>query len=132
MNHALGELWPRMMSVAYRILGSVMDAEDAVQEAFVRLLATDQVTSLEGFLVKATSHRCFDRLRARRIRKNHARLSVPCFTTTLRTSGVEAVEESLSRAFLYMLERLTPVELAVFLLRTAFDFEFVEIAEVLG
>ena len=59
-------LRPRMMSVAYRMLGSVTDAEDAVQDAFVRLQAAEDVRSPEGFLIRTTTRLCIDRLRAAR------------------------------------------------------------------
>ena len=59
-------LRPRMMSVAYRMLGSVKDAEDAVQDAFVRYQAAGGVSSPKGFLVRTTTRPCIDRLRARR------------------------------------------------------------------
>src|SRR5260370_38471937 len=59
----------RMMSVAYRMLGSVTDAEDAVQDAFVRLQTAGDVTFSEGFLVRTTTRLCIDQLRAARRRK---------------------------------------------------------------
>ena len=59
-------LRPRMMSVAYRMLGSVADTEDAVQDAFVRYQAAGGVSSPEGFLIRATTRLCIDRLRGRR------------------------------------------------------------------
>src|SRR5438034_11510797 len=59
---------PRMMSVAYRMLGSVADAEDAVQDAFVRYQTAGGVSSPEGFLVRTTTRLCIDRLRERKRR----------------------------------------------------------------
>lgn len=132
MNATLSELRPRMMSVAYRMLGSVPDAEDAVQDAFLRLQAADAVTSPEGFLVKATTRRCIDQLRANRHRKHYIGPWVPePIDTTRRTSDAE-LAESLSQAFLLLLERLSPSERAAFLLRNVFDYEYADIAEVLG
>ena len=64
-------LRPRMMSVAYRMLGSVTDAEDAVQDAFVRLQAAEEVSSPEGFLIRTTTRLCIDRLRAVRRHKEY-------------------------------------------------------------
>lgn len=63
-------LRPRMMSVAYRMLGSVTDAEDAVQDAFVRFQTAEDVTSPEGYLIRTTTRLCIDRLRADRRRKS--------------------------------------------------------------
>jgi RNA polymerase sigma-70 factor (ECF subfamily) len=132
MNANVSELRPRMMSVAYRMLGSVADAEDAVQDAFLRLHATPEVSSPEGFLVKTTTRRCIDRLRADRRRKSYVGPWVPEPVDT--KGGVQnvALADSLSQAFLLMLERLSPNERAAFLLRTVFDYEYAEIAEVLG
>src|SRR4051794_29084060 len=64
MTDDVTALRPRMMSVAYRMLGSVADAEDAVQDAFVRYQTAGGVSSPEGFLVRTTTRLCIDRLRA--------------------------------------------------------------------
>src|SRR5262245_44839982 len=125
-------LRPRMMSVAYRMLGSVTDAEDAVQDAFVRYQAAEDVASPEGFLIRTTTRLCIDRLRANRRRKEYIGPWVPEPVET--TTGVTnaAMAESLTQAFLLMLERLSPDERAAFLLRAVFDYEYAEIADVVG
>jgi RNA polymerase sigma-70 factor, ECF subfamily len=125
-------LRPRMMSVAYRMLGSVTDAEDAVQDAFVRIQAAEEVSSPEGFLIRATTRLCIDRLRAVRRRKEYVGPWVPEPVDTRDGARDSALAESLAQAFLLMLERLSPDERAAFLLRTVFDYEYAEIAEVLG
>lgn len=125
-------LRPRMMSVAYRMLGSVADAEDAVQDAFVRLQAADEVHSPEGFLIRTTTRLCIDRLRAVRRRKEYIGPWVPEPVETKHEARDSALAESLTQAFLLMLERLSPDERAAFLLRTVFDYEYTQIAEVLG
>jgi RNA polymerase sigma-70 factor (ECF subfamily) len=66
MTNDVNALRLRMMSVAYRMLGSVADAEDAVQDAFVRYQAAGGVSSPEGFLIRATTRLCLDRLWGRR------------------------------------------------------------------
>ena len=121
----VNRLRPRMMSVAYRMLGSVTDSEDAVQDAFVRYQAAGGVSSPEGFLVRTTTRLCIDRLRARRRREYVG----PWVPEPVETSGREsaALSESLTQAFLLLLERLTPDERAAFLLRTVFDYEYAEI-----
>jgi RNA polymerase sigma-70 factor (ECF subfamily) len=124
-------LRPRMMSVAYRMLGSVTDAEDAVQDAFVRLQTAEEVTSPEGFLIRTTTRLCIDRLRAVKRRKEYVGPWVPEPVDTRDGARDSALAESLTQAFLLMLERLSPDERAAFLLRTVFDYEFAEIAEVL-
>jgi len=132
MNDSVSELRPRMMSVAYRMLGSVADAEDAVQDAFLRLQAADEVTSPEGFLVKTTTQRCIDQLRTCQRRKKYIGPWVPEPVDTKTKTQNSDLSESLSQAFLLMLERLSPNERAAFLLRNVFDYEYAEIAEVLG
>jgi len=129
MTDDVNALRPRMMSVAYRMLGSVVDAEDAVQDAFVRYQTAGGVSSPEGFLIRTTTRLCIDRLRARRRREYVG----PWVPEPVETSGRESgLAESLTQAFLLLLERLTPDERAAFLLRTVFDYEYAQIAEVVG
>ncbi|WP_337176146.1 RNA polymerase sigma factor SigJ [Paludisphaera sp.] len=122
---------PRMLSVAYRMLGSIADAEDAVQDAFVRYHTAGGVSSPEGFLIRATTRLCIDRLRRRR-RREYVGPWVPEPVETRGAARGDALAESLSQAFLLLLERLTPQERAAFLLRAVFDYEYEEIGEVLG
>src|SRR5437763_1694846 len=122
---------PRMMSVAYRMLGSVADAEDVVQDSFVRYQTAGGVSSPEGFLIRTTTRLCLDRLRARR-RQEYVGPWVPEPVETRSVPRGDALTESLTQAFLLLLERLTPDERAAFLLRTVFDYEYAEIGEVLG
>ena len=131
MEDHLEKLRPRMMSVAYRMLGSVVDAEDAVQDAFLRLEMAGDVTSPEGFLVKTTTRRCIDQLRADRRRKKYIGPWVPEPIDTRRPVADAELADSLSQAFLLLLERLSPNERATFLLRNVFDYEYSEIADVL-
>src|ERR1700760_3635074 len=107
MNGDVSALRPRMMSVAYRMLGSVADAEDAVQDAFLRLQAADEVKSPEGFLVKTTTRRCIDQLRACRRRKKYIGPWVPEPVDTRATTHSGTLADSLTQAFLLMLERLS-------------------------
>ncbi|HEX4612862.1 MAG TPA: RNA polymerase sigma factor SigJ [Urbifossiella sp.] len=123
---------PRMLSVAYRMLGRVADAEDAVQDAFVRYQAAGAVTSPEGFLIRTTTRLCIDRLRADRRRKEYVGPWLPEPVDTGAGAPNPALAESLTQAFLLMLERLSPDERAAFLLRTVFDYEYAEIAGVVG
>jgi RNA polymerase sigma-70 factor (ECF subfamily) len=128
----LSRFRPRMMSVAYRMLGSVTDAEDAVQEAFVRFQTAGDVASPEGFLIRTTTRLCIDRLRADRRRKEYVGPWLPEPVDTKAGTRDAAMSESLTQAFLLMLERLSPAERAAFLLRTVFDYEYAEIAQVVG
>jgi RNA polymerase sigma-70 factor (ECF subfamily) len=127
----LSRLRPRMMSVAYRMLGTVADAEDAVQDAFVRFQEAGGVSSPEGFLVRTTTRLCIDRLRARK-RREYVGPWVPEPVETKGPDRDSVLAESLSQAFLMLLERLTPDERAAFLLRTVFDYEYAAIGEMLG
>ena len=70
-------LRPRMMSVAYRVLSSVVDAEDAVQDAFVRFQTAEDVTSPEGFLIRTTTRLCIDQLRTARRPRSFLRETAP-------------------------------------------------------
>jgi RNA polymerase sigma-70 factor (ECF subfamily) len=121
-----------MMSVAYRMLGSVADAEDAVQDAYLRLQSAEEVNSAEGFLVKTTTQRCIDQLRTCQRRKKYIGPWVPEPIDTKSKPANTDLSESLSQAFLLMLERLSPNERAAYLLRTVFDYEYSQIAQVLG
>lgn len=130
LDHA-HTLRPRMMSVAYRMLGSVVDAEDAVQDAFLRLHTAHDVRSPEGFLIRTTTRRCIDKLRADRRRETYIGPWVPEPIDTSASTHDADLQESLSLGFLVMLERLSPMERAAFVLRSVFDYEYREIAEVL-
>lgn len=131
MNVDWSALRPRMMSVAYRMLGSVADAEDAVQDAFLRLHTAADVKSPEGFLVKTTTRRCIDLLRANHHRQNYIGPWVPEPVDTKGGDPSSVLSESLAQAFLLLLERLSPEERAAYLLRTVFDYEYAEIADIL-
>src|SRR5437870_6512884 len=120
---------PYLFSIAYRMLGSAMDAEDMVQETFLRYQSTpaESIRSPKAFLTTILTRLCLDQLHLAR-RKRETYLG-PWLPEPILTAGpsepagpgeqVDAVE-SLSFAFLVLLEQLQPVERAVFLLREAF------------
>ena len=121
-----------LFAIAYRMLGSAMDAEDMVQETYLRYQTTpeDSITSLKAFLTTIISRLCMDQLHlARRKREQYLGpwLPEPIITTTTLESidPEERVdrEESISLAFLILLEQLQPLERAVFLLREIFDYD---------
>jgi RNA polymerase sigma-70 factor (ECF subfamily) len=122
---------PRLMSVAYRMLGSVADAEDAVQDAFLRYQTARGVSSPEGFLVRVTTRLCIDRLRQRR-RQTYVGPWVPEPVSTRIDNSNVALSDSLAQAFLLLLEKLNPDERAAFILRIVFDYEYDELAEAIG
>ncbi len=127
-----------LFSLAYRMLGSVADAEDILQEAFIRWhRAVDtEVESTRAFLVTVVSRLCINHLQSARVRREEyvgQWLPEPIVTDPKTDSlALSRMDESLSMAFLVLLERLSPVERAVFLLREVFDFDYAKIAEVLG
>lgn len=135
---------PYLFSIAYRMLGSAMDAEDMVQETYLRYQSTPPQTihSLKAYLTTILTRLCMDQLQlARRKREIYVGpwLPEPMLTAeapvTAETSDPERhveVEESVSLAFLVLLEQLQPFERAVFLLREVFAYEFAEIATMLG
>jgi RNA polymerase sigma-70 factor (ECF subfamily) len=124
---------PRLTRLAYRMLGSVAEAEDAVQDAWIRWTrAPSEVADPTAWLVRATTRLCVDRLRAAKAQREAYRgpwLPEPLIEP-LTDDPVERAED-VSVAFLLALERLSPLERAVFLLREAFDEDYGEIARTL-
>ncbi|MEV4543503.1 sigma-70 family RNA polymerase sigma factor [Micromonospora echinaurantiaca] len=128
----------RLASLAYRLLGSAADAEDAVQDAFLHWQAADRrrIKVPEAWLTKVVTNLCLDRLRsaqARRERSVGSWLPEPLLDGDPMLGPADTVEqrESVSLAVLTLLERLAPVERAVYLLREAFSYSHAEIAEIL-
>jgi RNA polymerase sigma-70 factor (ECF subfamily) len=124
---------PLLFSIAYRMLGSVMDAEDMVQETYLRWqqASPDEVRSPKSYLSTVVTRLCIDQLRsAKTQREQYIGPWLPEPLITEETADMDdklALADSLSMAFLVLLERLAPVERAVFLLREVFDYEYPEI-----
>jgi RNA polymerase sigma-70 factor (ECF subfamily) len=127
-----------LFSVAYRMLGSVADAEDMLQETFIRWQQApdEEIRSPRAYLITIVSRLCINQLQSARVqREEYVGQWLPEPIITGPGSDpleIIRVDESLSMAFLVMLERLTPVERAVFLLREVFEYEYSEIAAVLS
>ena len=131
------ELRPLLFAIAYRILGSVSEAEDAVQETWLRYAASPtQPVSAKAFLSAVVTRISIDVLRSARVRREE--YVGPWFPEPLLTDPYEDPErsaelaDSVSMAALLLLERLTPPERAVFVLREVFGFGFAEIASAVG
>src|SRR5437868_11423950 len=130
-----------LFAIAYRMLGSAMDAEDMVQETYLRYSATpkDSITSLKAFLTTIITRLCMDQLHLAR-RKRDVYLGPWLPEPLITPEALKAVsleervdqEESISLAFLLLLEQLQPIERAVFLLREVFEYDYAEIATFLG
>nr|WP_170970536.1 sigma-70 family RNA polymerase sigma factor [Streptomyces zhaozhouensis] len=128
----------RLASLAYRLLGSAADAEDAVQDAFLRWQAADRrrIRVPEAWLTKVVTHLCLDRLRSARARHERAVgawLPEPLLDGDPLLGPADTFEqrESVSLAVLTLMERLSPLERAVYVLREAFSHSHAEIAGIL-
>jgi RNA polymerase sigma-70 factor (ECF subfamily) len=129
---------PRLFGLAYRLLGSAEEAEDAVQDAYLRYRGADraEIEHPGAWLAKVVTNLCLNRLtsaRARRERYVGAWLPEPVITSDGTLGPLESAEQrdAVSLAMLVLLERLTPTERAVYVLREAFGYGHREIAEVL-
>ncbi|MFJ7779412.1 sigma-70 family RNA polymerase sigma factor [Streptomyces yangpuensis] len=128
----------RLASLAYRLLGSANDAEDAVQDTFLHWQAADRqrIKVPEAWLTKVATNLCLDRLRsaqARRERTVGAWMPEPLLDGDPMLGPADTFEqrESVSLAVLTLMERLSPHERAVYVLREAFSYHHAEIAEIL-
>lgn len=137
-----------LFAIAYRMLGSAMDAEDVVQETYLRLQATPpdtrtSIVSLKAYLTTILTRLCLNQLQS--ARRRHEQyvgpwLPEPIGADRVASAAADAADpeermelyESVSLAFLVVLEELAPMERAVFLLRDVFDYEYAEIAAFLG
>jgi RNA polymerase sigma-70 factor (ECF subfamily) len=137
LEHLYRDLRPYAFAIAYRMLGSVSEAEDVVQDAFVRLsqAAVEELQSPKAYVAKITTRLAIDALRSARISRESYYgpwLPEPLVEGHASDSGDPVqLADSLTMAFLVVLEKLSPVERAVFLLHDVFDYEYEEIATML-
>jgi RNA polymerase sigma-70 factor (ECF subfamily) len=137
LDAAHDSLRPLMFSIAYRMLGSVAEAEDVVQEAFLRMHRSgDEVDNLEAYATTVTTRIAIDTLRSARVRREQyvgPWLPEPIVgTADLDPAHRIELDETVSTAFLVLLEALAPVERAVFVLREVVGYEYDDIAAVVG
>ena len=128
------ELRPYLFAIAYRMLGSVADAEDVVQEAFLRYqTAGIEPKSPKAYLATITTRLAIDQLRsARAQREVYPGEWLPEPLAEEDAAQHAEMADSLSLAFLHILEKLSPVERAVFLLREVFDYPHEDVARIVG
>ena len=139
-DDAYRELRPLLFSIAYRMVGSVSEAEDLVQEAFLRfhraVSGGEEIASPKAWLSAVTTRLAIDHLRSARARRERyvgAWLPEPLVTSQEPDpAGHAETADSLSLAFLVLLERLSPVQRAVFLLHDVFGYGYAEIAGLVG
>lgn len=136
---AYAEFRPLMFSIAYRMLGSAGDAEEVVQEAYLRvhrgLREGERIESPRAYVTTVTTRLAIDQLRSARARRETyfgPWLPEPLVTSGQEPDRIAEMADSLSLSFLVLLEQLSPAERAVFLLREVFDYAYDEIAEILG
>jgi RNA polymerase sigma-70 factor (ECF subfamily) len=129
---------PLLFSIAYRMLGSASDAEDVLQDAWVRYSSADTsaIRSPKAFATTIVTRLCLDRLKsAKSTREEYVGpwLPEPVLTSEVDNPAARLQRsESVTLAFLVLLERLSPEERAVFLLKDIFDYDHSEVAEMLG
>jgi len=126
----------RLLGLAYRMLGSRSDAEDIVQDAYLRFAGAEGVQNPEAFLVTVVTRLCLDRLKSARVlREVYVGPWLPepvCDAEGLSADAATELADDLSFALLLALDRLSPMERAAFLLHDVFDTPFSEIAAMLG
>lgn len=138
LTDAFNEHRPLLFSIAYRMLGSATDAEDMLQETWLRWRQTagDAIRSPRAMLVTIISRLCINQLQSARVRREEyvgQWLPEPLVTAPANDPlALRELDESLSMAFLVLLERLNPVERATLLLRDVFDYDYADIAAILG
>jgi RNA polymerase sigma-70 factor (TIGR02957 family) len=140
MDASVEELRPRAFAIAYRMLGSVSEAEDVVQEALLRLHRAEQegerIESPRAYVSTVVTRLAIDQLRSARVRRETyvgEWLPEPLLASEDEDPARQAeVADSLSLAFLVLLESLSPEQRAVFLLREVFDYPYDQIAAIVG
>jgi len=137
MDDVYASLRPLLFSIAYRMVGSVAEAEDLVQEAFVRFHQREEdVEDPKAFLSTVVTRLAIDHLRSARVRREAyvgPWLPEPLLTDDSADPAAHAeMADSLSLAFLVLLEQLSPLERAAFLLREVFGYSYQQVAETVG
>lgn len=127
----------KLLALAYRVMGSLAEAEDVLQEAHLRWLRRDAAVldSDKAWLERVVMNLCLDQLKSARVRRETyvgTWLPEPVMTDGAQLAGSPIDVEAISLAFLTLLERLSPLERAVYVLAEAFDYTHEELAQTLG
>jgi RNA polymerase sigma-70 factor (ECF subfamily) len=123
---------PLLFAIAYRMLGSAMEAEDIVQEAYLRYQPAENVQSAKAYLTTIVTRLCLDHLKSAKTRREEyigTWLPEPILTGESPGAILDR-HETISMAFLVLLEKLSPLERAIFVLRDVFDYRYAEIAPI--
>jgi RNA polymerase sigma-70 factor (ECF subfamily) len=135
----IGDAWQHrsyLLDIAFRMLGNIADAEDAVQEAFSRLVRTDihQIDDVRGWLIVVVGRLCLDRLRSAPARREVLTASGDLEGRNSVTDPADRItlDDSVRSALFVVLERLTPAERVVFVLHDVFQFSFTTVASIVG
>ncbi|MCL4877196.1 MAG: RNA polymerase sigma-70 factor [Anaerolineae bacterium] len=127
---------PLLFTIAYDMLGSVMDAEDMVQEAYLRWQDVEGIESPKAYLTTTVTNLCINFLTSAKVRREAyigPWLPEPLVSQTgAKPDDIIALSESVSMAFLVLLESLSPIERAVFLLRKVFDYDYADISRMVS
>jgi len=123
-----------LFSIAYNMLGTISDAEDMVQETFISWLNSDKshVENIKFYLIRTVSNKCITHLKKikeQREAYNGIWLPEPLLSDS-ETDNNPDIEDNLSIGFMYLLEKLTPIERGVIILKEAFDIDYTEIAKI--
>src|SRR5580700_10317911 len=122
---------PRLTAIAVRILGSVADADDVLQEAWLRLSRTDDVDDLPAWLTTVVTRLCLDHLRKRRTR-SEAEAEAPADLAPVDPEADALLAEQVGGAMQVVVDALAPAERAAFVLHDVFGYPFDEISAVMG
>lgn len=132
-DHSFVDLQPRLFAVAYRMLGSVSDAEDIVQDAYLRWRRVDskQVRDTTGYLIRIVTRLCLDHLRVVQLeRKDYPGEWLP--EPLITEDATDRLDRDVSVAFLMALERLSPLERAAYLLHDVFEHSYDDLSKTLN
>ncbi|MEO1253546.1 MAG: sigma-70 family RNA polymerase sigma factor [Bacteroidota bacterium] len=139
MTHAqtISMYQPTLQSVAYNLLGSIADAEDAVHDTFVKWLTIDtsQIDNTKAYLIKMVTNSCMNIIQ---LKKNRQKLNIESLESTLIDREKETslfhfdIDNQLTEAWKHLCKKLAPLERSIFVLREVFNIDYEEVQEIVG